>query len=280
MIKFSLNCHGKLLDLSTPIVMAIINLTPDSFYDGGSNSDEKSLLINAEKALVAGAKILDIGGQSTRPGAETISSNEEWERVNKAINSLRKEFPNALLSIDTFYSTVAEKAVDLGVGIVNDISGGSIDRTMFETIGRLKVPYILMHMKGTPTTMQKEAEYVNVVREIWNFFDEKIAELKSYGIEQLILDPGFGFGKKTVHNFSLLKNLNAFSHFNSPILVGLSRKAMITTSLKIKSDEALNGTSVLNTLAILNGASILRVHDVLEAQQVITLVEEYKISRL
>ena len=203
------------MDLSTPIVMAIINLTPDSFYDGGSNSDEKSLLINAEKALVAGAKILDIGGQSTRPGAETISSSEEWERVNKAINSLRKEFPNALLSIDTFYSTVAEKAVDLGVGIVNDISGGSIDRTMFETIGRLKVPYILMHMKGTPTTMQKEAEYVNVVREIWNFFDEKIAELKSYGIDQLILDPGFGFGKKTVHNFSLLKNLNAFSHFNS-----------------------------------------------------------------
>ncbi len=280
MIKYSLNCHGKLLDLSTPIVMAILNLTPDSFYDGGANADERSILIHAEMALQSGAKILDIGGQSTRPGAETISSDDEWTRVKSAIISLRKEFPDALLSIDTFYSSVAEKAVDLGVAIVNDISGGSIDPTMFETVGRLKVPYILMHIKGTPSTMQKEADYVNVIRDVWNYFDEKINMLKSFGVDQIIVDPGFGFGKKASHNFSLLKNLNAFSHFNCPILVGLSRKAMVSATLKIKSEEALNGTSVLNTLAILNGASILRVHDVLEAQQVITLLDEYKISRL
>ena len=275
-MKFSLNCHGRLVDLSTPAVMAIVNLTPDSFFDGGKFTNEKALLERVEFLLKNGAKILDIGGQSTRPGSEIITEMEEWNRINDAITVILKEFPETILSVDTFYSSVARKAADLGASIINDISGGSMDDKMFTTMAELKLPYVLMHIPGTPETMHKIPEYGNVVLDVWNYFDQKIAQLKSLGVTQIILDPGFGFGKTVEQNYSLLKNLHAFSNFNLPVLAGLSRKSMINKVLKIDATKALNGTSVLNTIALINKASILRVHDVIEAREVITLVEQYR----
>lgn len=256
--------------------MAIINLTPDSFFDGGKIGSETELLRRVEQNLTDGARIIDIGGQSTRPGADFISADDEWTRLEIGLKAIRKTFPNAFISVDTFHSVVAEKAVDLGVSIINDISGGSMDPKMASTIGRLKIPYVLMHIQGTPTTMQLDPHYENVTLEVWNYFEKKISELRSHGCEQIILDPGFGFGKTNDHNFSLLKNLRAFSSLKLPTLAGLSRKSMINKVLGIKAQEALNGTTVLNTLAILNGASILRVHDVIEARQVITLMDQYQ----
>lgn len=256
--------------------MAIINLTPDSFYDGGKIATENELLIRVERALATGAQIIDIGGQSTRPGADYISADDEWTRLESGLKAVLKSFPTAFVSVDTFHSSVAEKAVDLGVSIINDVSGGTMDPMMASTIGRLKVPYVLMHIQGTPTTMQIDPNYENVTLEVWNYFEMKIAELRSHGCEQIILDPGFGFGKTNEHNFSLLKNLAAFRSLKLPLLAGLSRKSMVNKVLGIKAQDALNGTSVLNTLAVLNGASILRVHDVIEAKQVITLLEQYQ----
>lgn len=275
-MKFTLNCRGTVVDLSTPAIMGIVNLTPDSFFDGGTLSSDKDLLDRVEFQLKNGAKIVDIGGQSTRQGAEVIQADDEWERINKAISIIMKEFPQTILSIDTFYSTVAKKAADLGAGIINDISGGSMDSEMFSTMAQLKLPYILMHIPGTPQTMHQIPEYGNIVNEVSVYFDKKISALKSHGVEQIILDPGFGFGKTVDQNYSLLKNLSSFHEFQLPILAGLSRKSMINKILKTNPDKALNGTTVLNTIAILNKASILRVHDVIEAQQVITLVEHYR----
>lgn len=275
MMNFSLNCHGKLLDLSTPAIMGVVNLTPDSFFNGGAITTEKGLLEHVEFLLKNGSKIIDIGGQSSRPGAELISSEEEWSRIHNAITIILKEFPEAILSIDTFYSAVAQKAADLGASIINDISGGAMDDQMFKMMAKLKLPYVLMHIQGTPKTMQIDPQYKNVVREVWDFFDEKVAQLKALGVTQIILDPGFGFGKTVEQNYSLLKNLTAFHNFRLPVLAGLSRKSMINKVLKINTENALNGTTVLNTIAVMNGASILRVHDVIEAREVITLVEQY-----
>ena len=276
MMNFSLNCHGKLVDLSTPTIMGVINLTPDSFFESSSFTTEKSLLEHVEFLLKNGAKIIDLGGQSSRPGAELVSSEEEWGRIQNAITIILKEFPDTILSIDTFYSTVAQKAADHGTIIYNDISGGSIDDQNFNIMAKLKLPYVLMHIQGTPNTMQIDPQYKNVVREVWDFFDEKVAQLKALGVTQIILDPGFGFGKTVEQNYSLLKNMTAFHNFRLPVLAGLSRKSMINKVLKINATKALNGTTVLNTIAVMNGASILRVHDVIEAKEVITLVEQYR----
>ena len=275
-MNFSLNCHGRLLDLSTPAVMGIVNVTPDSFFDGGKYSSEKSLLHHVEFLLSSGTDILDLGAQSTRPGAELISESEEWNRIEKAIPIILKEFPKAIISVDTFYSGIAIKTADQGAAIINDISGGTHDAKMFETMAHLKLPYVLMHIPGTTRTMHTKSENVNIVLEVWNYLDKKIAELKSLGITQIIIDPGFGFGKTIDQNYSLLKNMQAFKNFRLPILAGMSRKSMTTKVLNVNSENALNGTTVLNTLALLNYASILRVHDVIEAKQVITLVEQYR----
>ncbi len=276
MMNFSLNCHGRLLDLSTPAVMGIVNLTPDSFFDGGKNNNDQLLLQHVEFLLSNGADILDIGGQSTRPGAEIISESEEWNRIEKAIPIILKEFPDSIISVDTFYSTIAEKSADQGASIINDISGGTHDNKMFDTIAKLQLPYVLMHIPGTTQSMHAVNENVNIVLEVWNYLDKKIAELRSMGIFQIIIDPGFGFGKTIEQNYSLLKNMHVFNNFNAPILAGMSRKSMVNKVLKVDAKNSLNGTSVLNTIALLNKASILRVHDVIEAKQVITLVEQYR----
>lgn len=272
----SLNCRGSLFDLSTPKIMGVLNLTPDSFHDGGRYLTEKESVTRASEMLNEGADILDIGGQSTRPGAARISSNEEWERVGNAVQTIVKEFPSAILSIDTFYADVAHKALSEGVSIVNDISAGSFDEKIIEVAALHNAPYILMHMQGNPETMQLKPVYSNVINEVLDFFVTKINRLKSAGISDIVLDPGFGFGKTTEHNYSLLANLSIFRMTGYPVMAGLSRKSMITKVLKVPNSEALNGTTVLNTIALLQGASILRVHDVKEAVETRTLITQYK----
>lgn len=268
---FTLNCKGRLIVVDKPLVMGIINATPDSFYDGSRFNDTDKILVQAEKMLSDGADIIDIGGQSTRPGSELISADEELKRVVPAIKAIADKFPSTFISIDTFYSKVAAAAVDAGASIVNDISAGSIDNKMIETVAGLKVPYILMHMKGTPQTMQQNAVYENVTREVLDFFISKTHELKNAGIVDIIIDPGFGFAKTIDHNFELLKNLSVFKMLEKPVMLGISRKSTIYKTLDITAEEALNGTTVLNTIGLLNGASILRVHDVKEAKEAVTL---------
>ncbi|HRH66158.1 MAG TPA: dihydropteroate synthase [Bacteroidia bacterium] len=275
-VKNTLDCSGTLLDLSTPRIMGILNLTPDSFHDGGRYLTEKEYVSRAGQLFEAGADILDIGGQSTRPGAVTISSEEEWLRVEQPIRKIRKEFPQSILSIDTFHSMVAERAIENGVSVINDISGGSMDKKMYAVAGRLKVPYVLMHIRGTPLTMQTNPEYDDLVKEVFDFFTKKIDVLISHGINDIVLDPGFGFGKNNEHNYSLLSNLSLFRMTGFPVLAGVSRKSMITRVLNVTNNEALNGTTVLNTLALLQGASLLRVHDVKEAIETRKLVHEYR----
>lgn len=272
---FVLNCKGRSLKVDKPLIMGIINFTPDSFYDGGRLKGADPILSKAEKMLSDGASILDLGGQSTRPGSERISVDEELKRVIGPLQSIHQHFPDAFISIDTFYSKVAREAVHAGACIVNDISAGSIDEKMIPTVAELKVPYVLMHMKGTPQTMQQEAHYENVTEEVCDFFTKKKKELIGSGVEQIIIDPGFGFGKSIQHNFQLLRELSKFTKLDCPIMIGLSRKSTIYKTLGISVDEALNGTTVLNTIALLNGASILRVHDVKEAMEAIKLVEKY-----
>ena len=268
---FTLNCKGRLLILDKPLVMGIINATPDSFYTGSRFNETNKIVAQAERMLADGADIIDIGGQSTRPGAELISAEEEIERVIPAIRSIADKFPAAFISIDTFYSKVATAAIDAGASMVNDISAGSIDNKMIETIAGLKVPYILMHMKGTPQTMQQNSIYENVTGEVLDFFIAKTYELKQSGIIDIIIDPGFGFAKTIDQNFDLLKNFSVFKMLDKPILLGISRKSTIYKTLGITADEALNGTTVLNTIGLMNGASILRVHDVKEAREAVTL---------
>jgi dihydropteroate synthase len=276
MMKKSLNCRGRLLDLSTPRIMAIMNLTPDSFFDGGNLSNEKEMLGYAEKLITQGADIIDIGGQSTRPGATFITPEEEWSRLEKGVEVLTKTFPETIFSIDTFYSAVAENAIDAGVAIVNDISAGTYDDLMIPLISQKQVPYIIMHIKGSPQTMQADPQYENVTKEVIAYFSEILSRLRQAGINDVILDPGFGFGKSVTHNYSLLKNLRLFSLFELPVLAGVSRKSLVTKVLNCSSREALNGTTVLNTLAILNGASIIRVHDVKEAVEVKKIIQFYQ----
>ena len=268
---FTLNCKGKILKFDAPIAMGIINATPDSFYKNNRQTNIDEALFVAEKMLKDGATILDIGGQSTRPGSEMISVDEELKRVIPIIESVHQKFPKTIISIDTFQSQVAKLAVDAGALMVNDISGGNLDEEMFLTVAKLKVPYICMHIKGTPQNMQSNTYYDNVVGEIKNYFIDKITLAEKVGIDNIILDIGFGFAKTTEQNFELLKNLKEFQSLQKPMLIGISRKSSIYKSLEITAEEALNGTTVLNTIGILNGANILRVHDVKEAVEVIKL---------
>lgn len=272
----TINIKGKLLDLSQPIVMGILNLTPDSFYDGGKNNTLKSALEKVQGMVQHGASIIDIGGQSTRPGAKFLNAEEELKVLFPLLNDIIKEFPDVVWSIDTFWSKVAQETIEAGVSIINDISAGSIDDQMFKKASELKVPYILMHMQGTPQSMQKNPVYDDVVIEVNQFFSEKIAELKALGINDIILDPGYGFGKKTQHNYQLLQNQKLIGFSKYPILAGVSRKSMITKVLNIKTKEALNGTTAVHILALMNGAHILRVHDVKEAAETIKIYQAYR----
>lgn len=273
---FTLNCKGRLLVIDEPIVMGIINTTPDSFFSGSRINLVDEVLEKAEQMISEGASILDIGGQSTRPGSNQIADEEELKRVLPAVEAIQKKFPEQIISIDTFYASVAKAAVEAGASIVNDVSAGSIDETMIHTVAALKVPYVLMHMKGHPQTMQQNPAYNNAVLTVFDFLSFKIAELTKEGIQDIIIDPGFGFGKTIEHNFQLLKELSCFKQLNRPVMMGLSRKATIYKTLQITPEEALNGTTVLHTIALLNGASILRSHDVKEARQAIQLVKAYK----
>ena len=273
--SMTINCKGKLLDLSKPKVMGILNLTPDSFYDGGRNQQENLALKRIEIMISEGLDILDIGGQTTKPGSEMISSEEELNRISSILVQIHKNFPDVIISIDTFYSAVAKEAIDLGAHIVNDISAGSIDKKMFETVADLNVPYILMHMQGKPKNMQHQPSYENIIIEINQFFSEKIQKLKALQINDIILDPGYGFGKTTRNNFELLKNQKLIGFGDYPLLIGVSRKSMICKTLNIKPNNALNGTTAIHMLALQNGAKILRVHDVKEAKECIQLYESY-----
>ncbi len=270
--KTTINCRGRLLDLSTPRVMGILNLTPDSFFADSRHKIVDELLLSCEKMLTDGADILDIGGVSTRPGAEAVGEEEELERVIPAIEAIAKRFPEAFLSIDTYRAKVAMEAVGAGVGLVNDVSAGRFDAEMYTTVAQLKVPYILMHMQGTPATMQQNPQYENVVLEVLDYLVAEVSKLRELGVNDIILDPGFGFGKTVEHNFQLLQGLDALNVTGLPILAGLSRKSMICRTLNVKPTDARNGTTALNTIALLRGAKILRVHDVKEAVECVKLV--------
>lgn len=270
-----INIKGMLMDLSRPRVMGIINITDDSFYAASRHTGEGDILAVAERMLEDGADILDIGGCSTRPGSEEVPEPVERERVCMATDLIMKRFPDAVISVDTYRASVAEVAVtDAGASIVNDISGGEMDAGMFPLVAKLNVPYIMMHMQGTPKTMQAAPYYSDVVAEILEWFGQRLAVLKTEGVKDIILDPGFGFGKNAGHNFEMLRRLSEFRIAGHPVLAGLSRKAMIWKTLDISPEGALNGTSALNMTALVNGASILRVHDVREARQVVTLFEK------
>lgn len=272
--KTTFNCRGRLLDLSAPVVMGIVNVTPDSFYDGGKLNTEKDLLVHTEKMLKSGAGILDVGGMSSRPGANVVTEEEELTRVIPAIDTISKHFPGAIISVDTWRSKVVREAVDHGASMANDISAGELDENLWTTVAALKLPYVLMHMKGIPADMQSDPQYDDVVKEVFEFFRHKMLKLNAMGIHDIILDPGFGFGKTVEHNFQLLRHLHTFQMFGLPILAGVSRKSMICKVLKINPEKALNGTTVLNAVALLNGASILRVHDVKEAKETIQLIKK------
>jgi len=272
---FTLNCKGKLLVAESPLVMGIINITPDSFYEGYLDKTIENILQLAGGMLADGADILDIGGQSTRPGSKRIEEEEELKRVLPVIEAIKKKYPDSILSIDTYHSKVAKEAVCAGASIVNDISAGTMDKNMIGTVASLQVPYIAMHIQGTPETMQESPQYGDVVKEVLDFFIRKIDECKQGGIHDIIIDPGFGFGKTKEHNFQLLKSLRVFEMLGKPVLAGLSRKGTIYKTLNITAAEALNGTTCLNTIALLNGAALLRVHDVKEAKQAILLLQHY-----
>lgn len=273
---FTLNCQGKLLSLATPQVMGIINITPDSFFTGNRKPDLSDAIAMAENMLENGATILDIGGQSTRPSSTLLTAEEEAERLIPAVMAIKKAIPEAIISVDTFYANVAQVSVDAGASIINDISGGDLDKEMITTVGKLNVPYVCMHMRGTPQTMSKLTDYENVTLEVLDFFIKKIEICREAGIKDFIVDPGLGFAKTRMQNFTLLKNIEQFSILEKPILIGLSRKGMIQKTIDVSAEDALNGTTVLNTIALQNGANIIRVHDVKEAVQAVKLVEYYK----
>jgi dihydropteroate synthase len=279
--KRFINCGGKYLDLSTPRVMGIINITPDSFYDGGKYTDTPAILKQAEKMIAEGADIIDIGAYSSRPGAENITVEEEWNRLARALDAIRDKYEDIIISVDTFRAEIARKSAhEYKVQIINDISGGLLDPEMLDTIVSLNLPYIIMHMAGNPQNMQKHTNYTNVIDEILRFLGSQADKLISKGARDIIIDPGFGFGKTLEQNYQLLSHLDIFKTLEMPILVGFSRKSMIYRHLGITSDGALNGTEVLNTIALMKGADILRVHDVKETKQAISLysktVEEGK----
>ena len=275
--KRTIQLNGQLIRLDQPVVMGILNLTPDSFYDGGRYQSEKDVLLRAEEILEQGGLIIDVGAISTRPGAAAVSTEEEISRLLPSVKAIRSHFPKVLLSVDSYRSEVITRVVgETGGCIVNDISGGMLDDKMFETVARLGIPYILMHMQGTPQTMQQNPSYQDVVKDILLELSEKVNTLKLMGVNDIIVDPGFGFGKNLEHNYELLNRLDSFRLFELPLLVGLSRKTMIWKLLGIMPDASLNGTTVLNTLALMGGADILRVHDVREAVETIRLVSKLK----
>jgi dihydropteroate synthase len=276
---FTLNCKGKLISTDIPLVMGIINATPDSFYQGDLQKGMDGILALATKMIHNGVDILDIGGQSTRPNSERISVTEELERVIPIIEMIKEHFPEIIISIDTYQSEVAKAAIHAGASIVNDISGGEMDTEMISTIGAMQnVPYICMHMRGAPENMQSQTKYENVTKEILEYFITKIAICRKAGIKDVIVDPGFGFAKNVEQNFTLLKQLSLLKMLNKPILVGISRKSMIYKTLDTTAANALNGTTVLNTLALNNGANILRVHDIKEAKEIVNLYQKYNVD--
>jgi len=275
--KNSINLGGRLIDFSVPAVMGVLNVTPDSFYEGGKTQDEQEMVSIVEEMIMEGADIIDIGAVSTRPGAPLASTKTELERLLPAVLAVRKAFPDIAISVDTFRSWVALRVIEeAGPVIINDISGGTLDPKMYETVARVQMPYVLCHIQGTPRNMQDNPQYEDVVKDISNFFSEKVKLLTKMGVNDIIIDPGFGFGKNMQHNYDLMNRLDSFKVFQLPVLVGLSRKSMIWRLLSIKPEEALNGTTVLNTMALMGGADILRVHDVKEAAEAITLFEALK----
>ncbi len=273
--KNTINIQGKIISLQEQWVMGILNVTPDSFYDGGAHNSIQTAIAQTQKFLNEGAQIIDVGGYSTRPNADDIAVQEEINRVVPVIAALKQKFPNIIISIDTFRAEVARQAIQHGAAMINDISAGELDPTMFETVAALQVPYILMHTRGTPQNMQSQTDYTNMMDEIITFFSTKINKLKALGVNDLIIDPGFGFAKTLDQNYELLQKLSYFNVLELPILVGLSRKSMVYKLLQTTAAEALNGTTVLHTLALEQGASILRVHDVKEAVETITLVNKF-----
>ncbi len=277
--KSTINLGGHLIDLTTPIVMGVINLTPDSFFDGGKIKGKKDLLQKVGKMVNEGATLFDFGAISTRPGADLISTKEELGRLLPALTEVRKKFPDIHISIDTYRSWVAVRVIDeIGPVIVNDISGGSLDSKMFETIGKIKVPYILSHLQGTPQNMQENPTYDDIIKDVSNYLSDRVKKLTKAGVDDVIIDPGFGFGKELMHNYELLNRLDSFKVFQLPVMVGISRKSMLWKVLNAKPDDALNATSVANTMALLGGADILRVHDVKEAKQAIQIFQQIKMS--
>ncbi len=272
----TINCKGTLIDFDTPKVMGILNITPDSFFDGGMYKNEKEILSQTEKMLTAGATFIDVGAYSSRPGAKHISEEEELSRILPVIELLVRHFSDIIISVDTFRSNVATQTISAGAAIINDISGGKMDSDMFATVAKLQVPYILMHMQGTPQNMQEKPSYQNITKELISFFAEQLFKLKQLKVNDVIIDVGFGFGKTLDHNYELLKNLSLFKSLDAPILTGVSRKSMLYKLLNSSPQEALNATSVANTIALLNGTNILRVHDVKEAVEAVKIVEQIK----
>jgi len=268
----TINCKGKLIDFSTPRVMGILNITPDSFFDGGSYKNESDILSKVEKMLTEGATFIDVGAYSSRPGATHVSEKEELQRIVPVVQLLVENFKDIIISVDTFRSAVAQKTIEAGAAIINDISGGKMDSEMFKTVAKLQVPYIIMHMLGTPQNMQQNPQYDDVTKEVISFFAEQLFNLHQLKVNDVLIDVGFGFGKTIEHNYELLKNLDLFQNLNAPILAGISRKSMLYKPLELTPKTALNATTSANTIALLNGANILRVHDVKEAMEAIKIV--------
>jgi dihydropteroate synthase len=276
MLNYTINANGQLIDLGTPQVMGILNVTPDSFYSGSRKQTETEIAERVEQILAEGGQMIDIGAYSSRPNADDVSTKEEMERLRRGLRILREKDPDAIVSVDTFRADVAKMCVEeFGVQIVNDISGGELDKQMFKTVAKLGVPYILMHMKGTPQTMQQAPYYEDLMKEVMLYFAEKVQQLRDLGQKDIVLDPGYGFAKTIDHNYELLRHQEMLEVFELPLLVGVSRKSMIYRFLGSSPEEALNGTTVLNTLALQKGANILRVHDAKEAVEVVRLVEKF-----
>ena len=274
----TINCKGQLIDFSTPKIMGILNVTPNSFYDGGKFTLNENGLSQVGKMLEEGATFIDIGAYSSKPNAEFVSEEEERSRILPVVQSILKQFPDALLSIDTFRSEIAAVCIENGAAIINDISAGNLDEKMMDVVAKYNVPYIMMHMRGTPQTMQSQTNYENIIKEMLYYFSEKVSKARSIGINDLIVDPGFGFAKTLEQNYEILQNLELFKMLDLPILAGISRKSMVYKPLGVTANEALNGTTVLNTIALTKGANILRVHDVKEAVESVKLFEKsYKL---
>lgn len=269
----NINCSGKLIDLSTPKIMGILNITPDSFYDGGKNDSDQAIIYNVQQMLTEGATFIDIGAYSSKPNADFVSEEEELQRIIPVIQMLVKIFPDILISVDTFRSEVAKAAIEAGAAIINDIAAGNLDDKMLETVAKYNVPYIMMHMRGNPKTMQSQTQYDDIIKEMLYYFSERVSQARSLGINDIIIDPGFGFAKTTEQNFQVMQKLELFQILDLPLLSGISRKSMIYKTLGTTPQESLNGTTVLNTISLIKGAKILRVHDVKEAVEAVALFE-------